>query len=207
MDYFFALAGGKLETRWGRVETLDFGFFTRAPDPLEVARIRQEADPEHKRLVVFYGLGMSIHHGEFASQPIWDNEDCVFLVSSHVHVEKPNVIRMPASYTESQNYVAAADLVITKPGWSTVSEAYCFSKPLFLVQRDGFREDTHTMQYLSGRAECTLLSLEQVGELQLEASRYRRLMQDHEMVHKSTREIDAILDRLQLVLAKEGARC
>ena len=47
--------------------------------------------------------------------------------------------------------MAASDLVITKPGWGTISEAVGLVKPLVLLDRGVFPEDRSTAAALEGR--------------------------------------------------------
>jgi UDP:flavonoid glycosyltransferase YjiC (YdhE family) len=54
----------------------------------------------------------------------------------------PNIHRLPEHVADSHNYLAAADLVITKCGWSTVAEATLAQKPLWLMlSKNGWLEE------------------------------------------------------------------
>lgn len=56
---------------------------------------------------------------------------------------------VPAEATDTQNYLAACDAVITKCGWSTVAEALLANKPLFLVRSaNGWVEEVSILQRL-----------------------------------------------------------
>lgn len=61
------------------------------------------------------------------------------LVSSNRTSE--HAICIPAIETETQDYIAMCDLVVTKPGYSTVSEAIQAGVPMLLYRREGFAED------------------------------------------------------------------
>lgn len=61
------------------------------------------------------------------------------LVSSNQTSE--HAICIPAIDTETQDYIAMCDLVVTKPGYSTVSEAIQAGVPMLLYRREGFAED------------------------------------------------------------------
>lgn len=50
-------------------------------------------------------------------------------------------IKIPDFVTESQNWIAMCDLVVSKVGYSTVSEAVYGNVPLLLLRRKGFAED------------------------------------------------------------------
>lgn len=64
-----------------------------------------------------------------------------FLVPSGQSCRDPSVISIPHEETESQNWLAMCDIVITKCGYSTVSEAVRARVPLIVWKRDGFIED------------------------------------------------------------------
>ena len=55
---------------------------------------------------------------------------------------------MPYSTINTQDYVAAADHVITKAGWGTVSECLLAKKPMALFSRDSVLEDRTTIKLL-----------------------------------------------------------
>ena len=63
------------------------------------------------------------------------------LVSSNQPSELDNIICIPAEDTETQDYIGMCDLVVTKPGYSTVSEAIRAEVPMLLYRREGFAED------------------------------------------------------------------
>ena len=67
--------------------------------------------------------------------------DVKFLVSSNAGLPFGNVIKIPNNETETQNYIAMCDLVVSKTGYGTVSEAVRAKIPMFLLRRDGFKED------------------------------------------------------------------
>ncbi|MDN4523956.1 glycosyltransferase [Fictibacillus fluitans] len=155
MDHFIQLAGSK-EPEFGRKSNEQFGFFCRESDDREVQRLRHQLNPFGEKKIVFIPIGMKIELN-MADWPLWNNEDCVFVVSSHMDIEHPNVVKVPAEYTEVQNYVAAADLVISKAGWGTVSEAVVHQKPLLIIEREEMNEDRNTINFLVGNNWCRLI--------------------------------------------------
>lgn len=157
MTYFFSLAGSK-EPDWGMKGTMQFGFFARSVDSNEVNRIRKLINPTGEKFVVFFGLGMKIDIERLERLPIWDSPDCVFIVSSNVQVQRPNVFSIPKDYVESQHYIAVADLVISKPGWGIVSESVCAHKPLLILDRQTMKEDQHTISFLKKHHLCKTMT-------------------------------------------------
>jgi len=166
MDHFIGLAGCA-EPAWGCKGRINTGFFCRRPDPLEVQRIREELNPDGQSKLIFFALGMSIQVDELSALKLWDSENCRFIVSANMDIERPNISHIPADYSESQNYVAAADLVITKPGWGTICEAVELNKPLVLLNRSSFYEDRHTIAAIPLEHPVTLMSWEEIQQLDL----------------------------------------
>lgn len=154
MTYFFSLAGSQENWNLG---ISHYGFFSREVSVQEVHRIRQLVNPDMGKKVIFVGLGMKIDISTLDQLPIWNSPDCVFLASSNVNVNRENVFSIPADYLESQNYIAASDLVITKAGWGMVAEAVCANVPLLILDRQSMKEDQNTIQYLKERGRCRTL--------------------------------------------------
>jgi UDP-N-acetylglucosamine transferase subunit ALG13 len=161
MYCFFAL-GGSREPQWGQRENLFFDYFSRHDDPQEVVRIQSLVNPTGEKTVVYFGLGMKVEAGDLTRFKIWDSPDCVFIVSHNMPIFRENVHHIPKNYTESQNYIAASDIVISKPGWGTVAEAITFNKRLLLLNRPNMKEDRNTIQYLKSEKRCELISWEQL---------------------------------------------
>ncbi|GLX67378.1 hypothetical protein [Paenibacillus glycanilyticus] len=163
MDYFVRLEGAD-EPDWGTAGSTQADFFCRDVDAVEVSRILQSINPDGKRRVVYFGIGMSINVQQLAVLKLWEDDASVFIVSSNMDVKHRNVVAIPASYTESQHYVAASDFVISKPGWSTVGEAVSLRKPLLLLHRSRMNEDENTIRALRNRHPYRLVEWEQLIE-------------------------------------------
>lgn len=156
MSSFYTLAGSK-EIEWS-ADQREFGFFARNVDHAEIKRILQEINP-HRKKVIFVGLGMKVEANFLNELPLWNSPDCVFIVSSNVSVTKrDNIFHIPSNYLETQNYIAASDLVITKAGWGTVSEAVLSQTPLLIIERDLMTEDQNTIDYLRNHALCKTIN-------------------------------------------------
>ena len=65
------------------------------------------------------------------------------LVSSHLLFPEEHIISIPDGEMETQNYLAACDLIVSKCGYSTISEAVRAGVPLLLYRREGFAEDAY----------------------------------------------------------------
>lgn len=93
-------------------------------------------------ILIYIGLGRSLDPSILCGLSDWDIPNVKFLFSSNIDLRKSNSIRIPAEVTESQDYIAMCDLVVSKTGYSTVSEAVRSRVPLLLFEREGFKEDT-----------------------------------------------------------------
>ncbi|MEW4209515.1 glycosyltransferase [Priestia megaterium] len=164
MTYHFSLACSN-EPHWGTKENQSFGFYSREIDNSEVRRIRKEIDPTGKSQIIYFGLGMKVDIGILSELPIWQSPNCKFIVSSNVNVTHPNVYKIPQDELETQHYVAAADLVLTKAGWGTISEAVCAGVPLLITNRSGMKEDRHTIDYLVHHQLCDLIEWKELESL------------------------------------------
>ncbi|WP_162927830.1 glycosyltransferase [Bacillus sp. Y1] len=163
MTYFYTLAGCK-EPDW-TANRKDFGFFARTVDAEEVKRISEEINPNGKR-VIFVGFGMKLNTNFLENLPLWNSPDCVFIVSSNVKVKhRENIFKIPFDYLETQNYIAASDLVITKAGWGTVSEAVTSQIPLLIIERDTMAEDRNTVNYLKNQHLCHTIQWSDFNQL------------------------------------------
>lgn len=169
MTYYFPLACSN-EPYWGIEENQSFDFYSRHIDDHEVQRIRKEIDPAGKNHIIYFGLGMKVDIGTLSELPIWQSPNCKFIVSSNVKVNHPNVYPIPKNAVETQHYVAAADLVLTKAGWGTISEAVCGGVPLLITNRSSMKEDRHTIDYLVRHQLCDLIEWKELESLVVASS-------------------------------------
>lgn len=164
MTYHFSLACSN-EPHWGIEENQSFGFYSRYIDNHEVQRIRKEIDPAGESHIIYFGLGMKVDIGTLSELAIWQSPNCKFIVSSNVNVNYPNVYHIPTNAVETQHYVAVADLVLTKAGWGTVSEAVCAGAPLLITNRSSMKEDRHTIDYLVRHQLCDIIEWKELESL------------------------------------------
>lgn len=172
MDNFYALACSK-EIQWSP-SARDYGFIAREINSEEVFSVRQKLNPNKDKLVIYFGLGMKIDN-RLEDLKLWDSHNCVFIVSNNIEVNLTNVYKIPADYTESQNYLAAADIVITKAGWGTVSEAVLNNKPLLILNRKNMNEDRNTIDYLNEINKVTLFDWTELSALAIDTGVLEKL--------------------------------
>lgn len=166
MDYFYMLAGSN-EENFARLNTSSFHFYSRIINPLEVKKLRKKLNPTGEKQIIFIPLGMKIDIGDITTFPLWDDERYVFIVSHNMKIEHNNVHKIPRNYTESQNYVATADCIISKAGWGTVSEAILQNKPLLIIDRKCMSEDQNTIRFLKDNNLCNLITWEELQSIDI----------------------------------------
>ncbi|MFT8311206.1 MAG: glycosyltransferase [Sporolactobacillus sp.] len=202
MDYFFALAGSK-EEAWGKIGNRSFGFFSRSPQVEAVHKIRKTTNPTGDKTIVFFGLGMKIDAGNLAAYNLWSSRNCVFLVSSNTNIEGDNIYKIPADDTESQNYIAASDVIISKPGWGTVSEAVSCNKPLILATRQKMQEDRNTIEYLKNNGGCELVEWDAMNEFEITVDLIERIKKQKQRAGRDSEDvINAVVEEICGILSE-----
>ena len=92
-------------------------------------------------LLIYVGVGISFDPFYLRNMQKIAMPDVKFLVSSNAELPFGEAIKIPTNETETQNYIAMCDLVVSKTGYGTVSEAVRAKIPMFLLKREGFKED------------------------------------------------------------------
>lgn len=141
----------------------------------EITRPRSSLRMEHgiqeKDLVVYLGLGKSLGSAFLRHLKDINAPGIRFLVSSGVELPHRDVIHIPEGENETQNYIAMSDLVVSKAGYSTASEAINARVPLFMFPRAGYEEDkliTRSVESMGIGKEISseqFLNLEWIEEL------------------------------------------
>ncbi len=105
--------------------------------------MRRKAGIASTDLLVYVSVGL------YDSPMMRDNTRTVngrkvrFIASANCKPSMDNIITIPGEEMEIQNYIATCDLVISKVGYSTVSEATRGKVPMLLFRREGFAEDIY----------------------------------------------------------------
>ncbi|MFD1129247.1 glycosyltransferase [Paenibacillus provencensis] len=165
LDHFLMLPGSNDEPLWGRTDRCQVGFYCRDIDPIEMNRLLNNLNPNRNKIIVYFVLGMSIQSDLASQLCLLSNKDYVFIVSSNMNLPGENIYRIPQNYTETQNLLAISNVVISKPGWSTVSEAVVLNKPLIVIKRDSFSEDKSTIKQIINLNNVHQLSFNELMKL------------------------------------------
>ncbi|KYC49921.1 MAG: hypothetical protein APG12_01170 [Candidatus Methanofastidiosum methylothiophilum] len=91
--------------------------------------------------LIYAGLGKSMDESILSNLFGIEEKNIKLLLPSGVKINSERNIGIPLDYTETQNYLGACDLIVSKAGYSTVSEAVKAKVPIFIFQRKDFYED------------------------------------------------------------------
>ena len=116
-----------------------------------------------------YGESIFISCGKSAQLEkitIRDFKGTVFTTSG-IDVENRDgvVVKLPLDILDTQNYIGASQLVISKAGWGTVAECMCNKIKMVLLEREGVLEDTHIIDELKKITDTKSIKLEELMEL------------------------------------------
>lgn len=164
MDALYALEGHK-EPNW-TTQNKSFGFIARTVDYYAVKMIKDRINPTGEKTIVFLGLGMNINV-DIKNLKIFEHPQYTFIVSANTSIVHPNVYRIPDNYIESQNYIAVSDVIISKAGWGTVSEALINDVQLVILNREYMNEDKNTIDYLKSINKVQLIDWKDLEELDM----------------------------------------
>ncbi|MBZ4664740.1 MAG: hypothetical protein JG776_2464 [Caloramator sp.] len=162
MDYFFSLAFHN-ETEILFQNQCDFGVYARQINKEEVKRIR--ALLPDNTFLIHIGIGKSVDFKYLEKLKFSSNSKLFFLVSSGSDIEGGNIIKIPQEYCETQNYIAACDLVITKAGWSTIAECLLAQVPFIVLEREMLPEDRNTVDALKSLPVCAVKTISELENM------------------------------------------
>ncbi len=126
--------------------------------PKEIQAIRAR----HTCPIVFVALGMS---AQFTQSVSVEGVNAHFYTTEGVPLTGSNVTTVPHTTLYTQDYVAAADYVITKAGWGTVAECLLAQKPMALFARDSVLEDRTTIRLLEEKNLAVKVTYGQLVEM------------------------------------------
>ena len=85
--------------------------------------------------------------------------------------EDCNVVNLPIDTLDTQNYIAASDMVITKAGWGTIAEGIIGHTNLVLIERPSAKEDSFNIEELKKRNLAISINEEDLLDLDIEKLR------------------------------------
>ena len=139
-------------------ELTETSLVARPFHPERIAAIRSR----HACPIVFVALGMS---AQFTRPVSVEGVKAHFYTTEGVPLTGGNVTTVPYTTLNTQDYVAAADYVITKAGWGTVAECLLSRKPMALFARDSVLEDRTTIRLLEEQGLAVKITYEQLADM------------------------------------------
>ena len=85
--------------------------------------------------------------------------------------EDCNIVNLPIDILDTQNYIAASSIVITKAGWGTIAEAVLGHTNLVLIERPSAKEDSFNIEELKKRNLAISINEEDLLDLDIEKLR------------------------------------
>ena len=121
-------------------EVYEVGFTCREIDLDKVEKIKQQ-----------YGKSIMVTCGKSANLNTISikNFNGTIFTTSGIDItceEDCNVVNLPIDILDTQNYIAASDMVITKAGWGTIGEAVLGHTNLVLIERPSAKEDSFNIE-------------------------------------------------------------
>ncbi|KFD41003.1 hypothetical protein HY02_07095 [Peptococcaceae bacterium SCADC1_2_3] len=94
-------------------------------------------------ILVYIGVGKSFNPSfvEKMTLPYKKGVKVLISAGSKLTLKAPISFKIPPGETEAQNYLGMCDLIVSKTGYGTISEAIQAQVPMLLLQRNGFKED------------------------------------------------------------------
>lgn len=119
-------------------ESEEIDFICRKISQDKVNRIRKKFG---KSIMVSVGKSATIGEIEIV------NFDGTIFYTEGIKVKSDaNTVKLPIDTIDTQNYIAASELVIAKAGWSTISECIIAKTPMLLIERPDSIEDMHNIK-------------------------------------------------------------
>lgn len=85
--------------------------------------------------------------------------------------EDCNIVNLPIDTLDTQNYIAASDMVISKAGWGTIAEGIIGHTNLVLIERPSAKEDSFNIEELKKRKLAISIKEDDLLDLDIEKLR------------------------------------
>jgi|GEM_PF-2064092 len=140
--------------RYGK--TIKTGVLSREIDYSKVEELRKKYG---RILMVSCGKSASLGNIKII------NFEGTIIKTSGIEVESScPVIELPLSVSNTQDYVAASEMIITKAGWGTIGEGLVGHTPMLLIERD-VREDSEMTANLVERRLALSITTDELKEV------------------------------------------
>lgn len=154
IEYPLALHMGNL-----MIPKKNIGFITRK---IGLNRVNEIKETYGKSIFVTCGKSANLKNISIK------NYDGTIFTTSGIDILGSNkVIKLPVDILDTQNYIAASDIVISKAGWSTISETVVANKKLVLIEREDVLEDSHNIQQLKQQNRAISIKEEELENIDI----------------------------------------
>jgi len=113
----------------------DIGYIVRDYDKSKVRKIREEALSSGVKTIVFLGIGASLN----IKRKFQFGDDVFVFYGMGLNVYAKHKLYI-GNKLNVQDYIAASDIAIAKPGWSTVTECVNAKVPMIIIKRDIYED-------------------------------------------------------------------
>jgi len=98
-----------------------------------------------KKPLIFISLGRSV---DINNEIEVEGLPYDFIYTEGIKLKGNNTHKLPIDTNNTHDYIKASEVIITKAGWSTVSEAIYAKKPIIVLNRPEIKEDKNTVSSL-----------------------------------------------------------
>lgn len=110
----------------------EIGFLCRKFNQEKINSIKNDWIQNDKQNI-FVGIGKSLSPAILRNINFQDLKKYNWLFTDNIEIEGDNIYVIPENELEIQNYIAASDYVLAKPGWGTVAESLLAQVPMLLL--------------------------------------------------------------------------
>lgn len=170
-------------------DVYDVGFTCRNIDYDRVNKIKQQ-----------YGDSIMITCGKSANLNTINikNFNGTIFTTSGIEItceENCNIVNLPLDIKDTQNYIAASDLIISKAGWGTIGEALIGHTPMVLIERPSAKEDSFNIEKLRENNLCISISEKELVAIDIsEIKENLRENINFEKLNKYENQVNKIVD-------------
>ena len=113
--------------------------------------------------------------------------------------EDCNVVNLPIDILDTQNYITASDMVITKAGWGTIAEAVLGHTNLVLIERPSAKEDSFNIEKIKENKLGISISEKDLSTIDIQSLENKLKNNiDYEKLNTYKNDVDEIVE---LILA------
>lgn len=138
MAFIYPLAGD-IDKYFSNVEKV--GLSCREFNCENVLKIKQE----YINPIVYVSLGRTV---DLQKEIDVNGLSYDFIYTEGIKMKGNNTHFIPVDTPNTQDYILAADYIISKAGWGTIAEGICAQKPMLVIKRDEILEDRNTLEKL-----------------------------------------------------------